>query len=176
MECALLVFLRWQDAPSNGSPGSHGGGPGSAASLGVSTRLKDWIRGYPTMLPEPAARSSKHNRLQSHRETHTVRVVSVWRNVRMYAPDLAKTAGEPGCSTSQWGGSHPKCIHTISRLGVSGSTDAQAGAAIRRQFQEAHGPSPNLHSHTGVGTSSNASIASSNTVSTLGGSPTDYFG
>jgi len=85
----------------------------------------------------------------------------------MYAPDLAKTAGELGCSTSQWGGSHPKCIHTISRLGASGSTDAQAGAAIRRQFQEAHGPSPNLHSHTGVATLSNASIASSTTVSTL---------
>ena len=34
---------------------------------------------------------------------------------------------------------------------------------------------PNLHSHTGVA-SSNASIVSSTTVSTLGDSPTDYFG
>jgi len=35
---------------------------------------------------------------------------------------------------------------------------------------------PNLHPHTGVVASSNASIASSITVSTLGDSPTDYFG
>ena len=36
----LLAFVRWQDAPSNESAGSFGGGPGSAPSLGVPTRLK----------------------------------------------------------------------------------------------------------------------------------------
>ena len=45
-------------------------------------------------------------------------------------------------SSSQRGNSHPKCIRTISRLGASDPTAAQADAAIRRQFQEAHGPSP----------------------------------
>ena len=41
MEHILLAFVRWQDAPSNGSSSSFGGGPGSAASLGVPTCLKD---------------------------------------------------------------------------------------------------------------------------------------
>jgi len=54
-----------------------------------------------------------------------------------------------GYSSSQRGDSHPKCIRTISGLGASGSTDAQADAAIRRQFQEAHGPSPKLPSTYG---------------------------
>ena len=47
----MLTFVHWQDAPSNESSGSFGGGPGSAASLGIPTHLKDWIRGYPAMLP-----------------------------------------------------------------------------------------------------------------------------
>jgi len=51
IERALLIFLRWQDAPSNESPGSHGGGPGSAASLGVSMRLKDLDSGLPNHAP-----------------------------------------------------------------------------------------------------------------------------
>ena len=54
MEHVLLSFVRWQDVPSNESSGSFGGGPGNAASLGVPTRLKDSIRGYPAVLPEPA--------------------------------------------------------------------------------------------------------------------------
>ena len=91
MEHVLLAFVRWQDAPSNESSGSFGG-PGSAASLGVPTRLKDWIRGYPAMLPGPATRSRKHERLQPRRGARTVRVVSVRRNVRMYTPDLVKSA------------------------------------------------------------------------------------
>src|SRR5260221_6923801 len=66
MDHVLLAFVRWQDAPSNESSGSFVDGPGSAASLGVPTRLNDWIRGYPAMLPEPATRSRKHDRLQRH--------------------------------------------------------------------------------------------------------------
>jgi len=42
-------------------------------------------------------------------------------------------------------------------------------------FKKRMDNSPNLHPHTGVA-SSNASIASFTTVSTLGVSPTDYFG
>jgi hypothetical protein len=49
-------FVRWQDAPSNESSGSFGR-PGSAASLGIPTCLKDWIRGHPAMLPGLATRS-----------------------------------------------------------------------------------------------------------------------
>jgi len=40
----------------------------------------------------PATRSRKHGRLRLRRGARTVRVVSIRRNVRMYAPDLAKTA------------------------------------------------------------------------------------
>jgi len=92
MEHVLLAFVRWQDAPGNESSGSFGGGPGSAAPLGLPTRLKDWIRGYPAMLPEPATRSRKHDRLQPRHGARTVRVVSVRRDVRMYTSDLIKTA------------------------------------------------------------------------------------
>jgi len=92
MEHILLAFVRWQEAASNESSGSFCSGPGSAASLGVPTRLKDWIRGYPTMLPESATRS-RCGRLQPRRGARTVRIVSVRRNVRMYTPDLIKTAG-----------------------------------------------------------------------------------
>jgi len=92
MEHVLLSFVRWKDAQSNESFGSFGGGPGSAASLGVPTRLKDSIRGYPAMLPGPATRSRKHDRLQPCHGARTVRVVSVRRNVRMYTPDLVKAA------------------------------------------------------------------------------------
>jgi hypothetical protein len=42
MEYVLLAFFRWQDAPSNESSGSFGGSA-NAASLGILTRLKDWI-------------------------------------------------------------------------------------------------------------------------------------
>jgi len=89
MEHVLFAFVCWQEASSNESSGSHGSGPGSVVSHGVPTRLKYWIRGYPTMLPEPGTQSSKHNRLQSHRGTRTVRVLSVWRSFRVYSPDLA---------------------------------------------------------------------------------------
>jgi len=67
MDQVLLAFVRWQDAPSDESSGSFADGPGSAASLSVTTRLKDWIRCYPAMLPEPATRSRKHDRLQTRR-------------------------------------------------------------------------------------------------------------
>jgi len=40
----------------------------------------------------PATRSRKHDGLQPRRGARTVRVVSVRRNVRMYTPDLVKTA------------------------------------------------------------------------------------
>ena len=102
MEHTLLAFVRLQDAPSNESSGPSGSGPGNAASLSVPARLKDWIPGYLAMLPEPAARSSKYNRLQSHHETRTMRVVGVWRNVRMYAPDLSKTAGSRATRSPSW--------------------------------------------------------------------------
>ena len=77
--------------PSNKLSGSFGRRPGSAVSLGVPT-LKDQIHSYPAMLLEPSTCSRKQERLQPRRGAHTVRVVSVRRNVRMYTPDLVKSA------------------------------------------------------------------------------------
>jgi hypothetical protein len=86
MEHVMLAFIRWQDAPSNDSAGTVSG---SATSLGVPSRLKDWIRGYPATLP---ARPAKQERLTPRRGARTLRVVSVRRNVRMYTPDLVRHA------------------------------------------------------------------------------------
>jgi hypothetical protein len=46
MEHVRLAFVRWKDASSSYSSGLLGG-PASAASLGVPTRLKDRIRSHP---------------------------------------------------------------------------------------------------------------------------------
>lgn len=74
-EHLLLSFIRWQ----------------STSDLGVPTRLKEWIRSYPSTLPA-LHHSGKHERPQARRGARTVRVVSVRRNVRMYSPDLVNTA------------------------------------------------------------------------------------
>ena len=172
MEHVLLAFVRWQDAPSNESSGSFGGGPGSAASLGVPTRLKDWIRGYPAMLPEPATRTRKQDRLQPRRGARTVRVISVRRNVRMYTPDLVKNA-------ASWGSRHPSGTnHTPNAFVQSREWERVAPPTLKLAPRYADGFKkrmdlpPNFHPQTGVA-SSNASTASSTTISTLGD---DFFG
>ncbi|KAH8988261.1 hypothetical protein EDB86DRAFT_3065602 [Lactarius hatsudake] len=175
MEHVLLSFVRWQDAPSNESSGSFGGGPGSASSLGVPTRLKDWIRGYPAMLPDPATRSRSQDRPQPRRGARTVRVVSVRRNVRMYTPDLIKSA-------ASWA-SRPAGVtgHSPNVFAQSRDWERVAPPTLRLtpryadSFKKRMDLPPNFHPHTGVA-SSNASIASSATVSSVGDSPTDYFG
>ena len=175
MEHILLAFVRWQDAPSNESAGSFGGGPGSAASLGVPTRLKDWIRGYPAMLPEPATRSRKNDRLQPRRGARTVRVVSVRRNVRTYTPDLVKSA-------ASWATRPPSGVtHAPNAFAQSRDWERVAPPTLKLapryadSFKKRMSLPPTFHPHTGVA-SSNASIASSTTVSSLGDSQTDYFG
>jgi hypothetical protein len=175
MEHVLLAFVRWQDAPSNESSGSFGGGPGSAASLGVPTRLKDWIRGYPAMLPEPSTRSRKQERLQPRRGARTVRVVSVRRNVRMYTPDLIKSA-------ASWASRPPSGVtHAPNAFAQSRDWERVAPPTLRLaprytdSYKKRMDLPPNFHPHPGVA-SSNASISSSTTLSTLGDSPTDYFG
>lgn len=94
MEHIMLAFIRWQDAPR--APGVRSDintniAFGSATTLGVPTRLKDWIRGYPSMLPYLHIKQ-KQDKPQARRGARTMRVVSVRRNVRMYSPDLVKTA------------------------------------------------------------------------------------
>ncbi|KAH7886807.1 hypothetical protein F5I97DRAFT_1870488 [Phlebopus sp. FC_14] len=92
MEHIMLAFIRWQDAPKTSlslSDINTNVAYGSITSLGVPTRLKDWIRGYPSTLP-PLPKQQE--RLQARRGARTLRIVSVRRNVRMYSPDLVKTA------------------------------------------------------------------------------------
>ena len=91
-------------------------------------------------LPEFIASSKSSSALVSFHASDAEHHGTI-RLVRMYTPDLVKTCCKLGYSPSQWGDSRLTCIRTISRLGASGSTDAQAEAAIRRQFQEAHRPS-----------------------------------
>jgi hypothetical protein len=133
MEHVLLAFVRWQDASSNESASSFGGGPGSPASLGVPTRLKDWIRGYPAMLPEPATRSRKLDGLQPRRGARTVRMVSVRRNVRMY-------------TAANWATRPPSGVtHAPNAFAQSRDWERVAPPTLKltprcRQFQETHGP------------------------------------
>lgn len=89
MEHIILAFVRWQDVPrvSVSSAGLSSHQSGSATSLGVPVRLKEWIKGYPAMLP-----SIDHKKPHPRRGARTVRVMGVRRNVRMYSPDLVKTA------------------------------------------------------------------------------------
>ena len=76
-EHLILAFIRWQDATST-------------SGLGVPARLKDWIRGYPSMLP--SIPTQKQERSLPRKGAKTVRIATVRRNVRMYSPDLVKTA------------------------------------------------------------------------------------
>lgn len=104
MEHLILAFIRWQDTPrvttSSGAPMLFPSG--SAAGLGVPTRLKEWIKGYPSMLP--FLQQSKNVKPQARQGARTVRVMGVRRNVRMYSPDLVKSASSWAASKSALGG------------------------------------------------------------------------
>jgi hypothetical protein len=88
MEHLLLAFIRWEDTPrlmSSDLISSR-----TAAALGVPMRLKEWIKGYPAMLP--SVQQLKNSKPQPRKGARTIRVLSVRRNVRMYSLDLVKTA------------------------------------------------------------------------------------
>ncbi|KAF8756502.1 hypothetical protein RHS01_04262 [Rhizoctonia solani] len=74
-EHLLLSHIRWEDdSQRRKTPGTGG----------LPSRLKDWIRGYPKMLPSDLDRV--------RRGAKTARVASVRRNVRLYSPDLVQSA------------------------------------------------------------------------------------
>ncbi|KAK0207243.1 hypothetical protein IW262DRAFT_668261 [Armillaria fumosa] len=75
MEHIILSFIRFQDTPRANS-----------ASMGVPTRLKEWIKGYPIMLAYQASRP------RPRKGARTSRILSIRRNVRMYTKDLVKSA------------------------------------------------------------------------------------
>lgn len=160
----MLAFIRWQDAPK--APGARSDINtnitfGSATTLGVPTRLKDWIRGYPAILPFLHIKE-KQDKPQARRGARTMRVVSVRRNVRMYSPDLVKTA-------ASWASS-PRSAQEGTR-GLAGSKEWEriAPSALKLQPRYSEGYKkrmdmpPNFHPHTGPtsGTSSATSSTSS---------------
>ncbi|TFK38371.1 hypothetical protein BDQ12DRAFT_683547 [Crucibulum laeve] len=189
MEHIMLAFIRWQDTPKVTSPShSSSGGDmifpsGSAASLGVPLRLKEWIKGYPSMLP--FLHTPKNTKPEPRKGSRTVRVMSVRRNVRMYSPDLVKTA-------SSWAVRRPG-VNTNNGLASSKEWERIAPATLRlpprysEAFKKRMNMPPNFHPDTGTYPSnlssapSASSTISAATTSTLlsassSGSNGDYFG
>lgn len=162
MEHLQLVFIRWQDATST-------------AALGVPVRLKDWIKGYPAMLPSchhPA--SPANQKPQPRRGVRTVRLMTVRRNVRMYSPDLVKTAASWADSSApskngllvskEWARIAPPTLKLPPRY-----SDA---------YRKRMNMPPNFHPDTGAlaAPSLNASSSSSSYGSSLTSSDNnDYF-
>ncbi|KAI6144186.1 hypothetical protein BKA82DRAFT_4175223 [Pisolithus tinctorius] len=94
MEHVLLAYIRWQDAPRIPLPlpGVGTRVPRSNTTpLRAPARLKEWIRGYPSMLPVLYDKDTQ-GWFQVRRGARTIRVVHVRRNVTKYSPDLVNTA------------------------------------------------------------------------------------
>ncbi|KAG6829199.1 hypothetical protein H0H92_005327, partial [Tricholoma furcatifolium] len=176
MEHLQLVFIRWQDCPST---------TGSATALGVPVRLKEWIKGYPSMLPFLQDPSSSQ-KPQARRGVRTVRVMSVRRNVRMYSPDLVKTA-------ATWAHRNEFAGPTKNGLLVSKEWGRIAPATLKLSprysdtYKKRMNMPPNFHPETGAlsapamnnasSTSSyGSSLTSTSSTTTTATSDTDYFG
>lgn len=72
-EHLLLSFIRWQETQAQ-------------FTGALPVRLRDWIRGYPGMIT-PVERMEK-----PRKTSRLVRLGSIRRNVRLYSPDLVRTA------------------------------------------------------------------------------------
>lgn len=168
MEHLILSFIRYQDTPLNSSSSSLG--HGSVSSLGVPTRLKDWIRGYPAMLP--AARTKKE-KLQPRRGARTVRVVSVRRNVRFYNPDLVKNA-------ASWGTKPTNPADAAANSGLANSKEWERVAPPTLKLPPRYADSykkrmdlpANFHPSTGPGGNNNGSHPPSSISSSGSGTST----
>lgn len=174
MDHMLLAFIRWQDAPRSTT--------GSAAALGVPTRLKEWIKGYPANLP---ALQNPKAKPQPRKGARTIRVMSVRRNVRMYTPDLVKSA-------STWGQKNPSSPSLHNSFAHSKEWERIAPSTLKLppRYSEAYktkmNMSNNFHPEVNPGAygsstlSSMASAPSLSMSSTLSSanssSSSDYFG
>ncbi|CAL1701755.1 unnamed protein product [Somion occarium] len=163
-EHLILSLIRWQDAP--GRAGS------SATALGVPTRLKAWIQGYPAMLPL----TKKNERPQPRRGARTVRMVSVRRNVRMYSPDLVKTA-------ASWAQRPRGATSSATDRSFAGSKEwdriSPPTLKLPPRYSDAYKKrmdlAPNFHPDTGAGSTSSslsapslsASISTTSTTSSM---------
>ncbi|KAI6024237.1 hypothetical protein EDC04DRAFT_3143412 [Pisolithus marmoratus] len=93
-EHILLAYIRSQDTPRIPLvlPGVGTRTPRSSSTpLGAPARLKEWIRGYPSVLPVLYVKDTQ-GWLQVRRGARTIRVVHVRRNVATFSPDLVHTA------------------------------------------------------------------------------------
>ena len=148
-EHLILAFIRWQDATST-------------TGLGVPARLKDWIRGYPSMLP--SLPTKKQERPLPRKGAKTIRVATVRRNVRMYSPDLVKTA-------AGWA-SRPMGLSEINSLTSSKEWERISPPSLKLpprysdSYRKRMNLPPSFHPDTGPGVSSLQSSLSSTSSST----------
>ncbi|EIW77551.1 hypothetical protein CONPUDRAFT_92063 [Coniophora puteana RWD-64-598 SS2] len=115
----------------------------SSRSLGVPTKLKDWIRGYPAMLPflPTTSTSSRnpHERPPPRRGARTARVTCIRRNVRMYSPDLVRTSASwakpiphaSGHDGGEWG-------HSEAWARIVPPAAGTGGGALQPKYSEAY--------------------------------------
>ncbi|RDX50699.1 hypothetical protein OH76DRAFT_436054 [Lentinus brumalis] len=148
-EHLILAFVRWQDAKASAV----------APAMGIPTRLKAWIQGYPAMLPAPVG---KNERPQPRRGARTVRVLNVRRNVRMYSPDLVKTS-------ASWAHRPRGSVSNASERSFAGSKEWERIApptlklpprysdAYKKRMDLPH----NFHPDTGAGSSTSSHPPSS---------------
>lgn len=147
-EHLMLAYIRWQDLPGN--------------ALGVPTRLKAWIQGYPSMI----SFTKKNERPQPRRGARTIRMISVRRNVRMYSPDLVKSAA--GWVSRPHGGTPT----TDRSFAGSKEWDRIAPPTLKLapRYSDAYRKRmvlpPNFHPDTATGSSSPAAPSLTSSVST----------
>ncbi|KAF9483685.1 hypothetical protein BDN70DRAFT_873531 [Pholiota conissans] len=179
MEHIILAFVRWQDVPrvSSFSEGLASNQSASASTLGVPVRLKEWIKGYPAMLP-----FLEHKKPQPRTGSRTVRVMSVRRNVRMYSPDLVKTASiwahkPPGshgtnglANSKEWERIAPSTLKLPPRY----SEGYKKRMDMPTNFHPDVAPGTSSSLKSSSSTSSYSSANSSNTVTSV--TDSDYFG
>lgn len=190
-EHLVLSFIRWQDTPRLTVPSNSNAmhPSGSAAALGVPIRLKEWIKGYPAMLP--FLHEQKNVKPHPRKGAKTVTVTTVRRNVRMYSPDLVKTA-------AVWAARAKSSNGVINGLASSKEWERIAPATLKlpprysETYKKRMNMPPDFHPDTAPGmaySSSASSTASSartpNLASTLtigtvsqttSASDKDYFG
>ncbi|KAF9650428.1 hypothetical protein BDM02DRAFT_1433931 [Thelephora ganbajun] len=154
-EHLILAFIRWQDATST-------------SGLGVPARLKDWIRGYPSMLP--SLPTKKQERPLPRKGAKTIRVATVRRNVRMYSPDLVKTA-------ANWA-SRPKGPNEVNSLTSSKEWERIALPTLKLfpRYSDTYRKRMNLpspfHPDIGPGASSlQLSLSSTSSTNSIEGGP-----
>lgn len=157
MEHIILAFIRWQDTPRVST--SPNGGSASAATLGVPVRLKEWINGYPATLSVLDIKKP-----QPRRGARTARVMSVRRNVRMYSPDLVKTA-------ATWAHRGPDSMKNGLAISKEWERVAPITLKLAPRYSEAYKKKmdmlPGFHPDTAPGAAISLSASSSSTASSM---------